>query len=584
MLTNKLFLFAIVIALVNYSSAVETVDVSPEEDCESGCGSYVVAYHKHDFDQDDIVGYLTAVVKEAAPLLIVGVLLFVIFIIWGCCSCCHCGCCGDPWDMSETKRKAFGVFVILLSCSVAVIIFVGFSVEKQQTSSIEGVQHRVTDVADFINESVQLLYNGTDIVYELFPIAEETTDTIINFTNSYPALEDELDFITELVDVIENEFKTLNESVIEAKDEIGNTNQETSDTADDFNEQIEMVNGYRSRIVRAFLSIILIIILVQGLVSIFDTYCPDGRRPNQIFCCKFLTVFITWIFIIVMLIMFIIGTVLLILTMLMSDICVTPDTIILNNVNDSMLEYFIKCDMYTETQKRDGNPLTEQFGSIEVGLAESQGTIDELRDAVLTVGNITIPALVPPAERAAMEAALEALMGELNTSTNEMQEIHNRVTIFYKGCGNHSTIIDRQQCDEDGYEKLPIDDISVVSQLSCDTLNGLYNGFIVQLCDDVHTGIARIMQIVVSLAVVMAILEWAKRIIRPSAVGYDDDDFDNKGSDGYMSYNEKNKPRMETRYSNPQLESDRIEKGEDLEKGDVDERYDEKDSEHSVDP
>ena len=48
-----------------------------------------------------------------------------------------------------------------------------------------------------------------------------------------------------------------------------------------------------------------------------------------------------------------------------ADACVQPDNLILDQNNDTMTQYFIKCDEYSASQQVSAHPLKEQEDEIE---------------------------------------------------------------------------------------------------------------------------------------------------------------------------------------------------------------------------
>ena len=76
---------------------------------------------------------------------------------------------------------------------------------------------------------------------------------------------------------------------------------------------------------------------------------------------------------------------------------------------------------------------------------------------------------------------------------------------------------------------------SLMLQFSCGSINTLYINLLKQTCDDVQTTIALLYMVIVSLAVMMVILEWLKRLLRPAKF-QEDDEFDDKGDSGHNAY------------------------------------------------
>ena len=87
-----------------------------------------------------------------------------------------------------------------------------------------------------------------------------------------------------------------------------------SKQVDDLNKPITDYDPLRSQAIQIVFAFVLVIIVLQGLISVMDTYCPDGRRPNQQRCIPCITVMLTTLFLVTTLLMFLLGFALYILT------------------------------------------------------------------------------------------------------------------------------------------------------------------------------------------------------------------------------------------------------------------------------
>lgn len=529
------------------------VTTEVESACSGGhCGKYVEQYSKYVIPataDGDMQGYVKDVAMDGASIAAAGIVFFVIFLIWGCCMCCRCCPCGDPLDClndqkqpsAGSKRKVVFFFVFASLVCMVGVLSQGLVVEKQQSEAIVTFKSKLNNIGEWAGFANNSIGDTVVAVGTISPAVAGMSDAATTFVDKWSAKYTNIDLsaITDTIDSTKEVFINIDKALDGVSSQSDDMLSQANGKIDEVNQPIDDFNEYRGMGMTAVFQLVLVLCLIQFLFSTCDVCCPNGKRPNQkCIITKCATPLTTFIFLIGMLLLFIVGFVLFVTTAIMSDVCVQPDTLILSAEGSSFSTYFIKCDEYTADQKAKAHPLIGEYVQIEGRLNESKGYTTQLTQLIADLKVEDYATVAPPqpppgapqqaidafdlfvAERDEFVKDFGILKVGMVDGTAKIVGATAEVTQAYKGLQKLFSCDDDYDGDGDG-----------------DGINSLYIGLLTATCDEVHTSIATTFILSVALGTVMVLLECLRRCVRaPRFIEHgDDDDFDGASKSGRHS-------------------------------------------------
>ena len=297
-------------------------------------GGYVNQFSYGEFSTN-LSGNLDIIYYRITPVVGVGLLLFLFLGVWSCFRMFNWYGSRQPRRENSNKYypRLFRAFtIILFFCSCIIFSFAlkyiknqnnDILVFKDSLDNIAAKSHQITDLVMLIKQDVhnciellnttlfQSVFNANNSIY--LGSLNGTIPTIQNITND-----------------IENKIETSDDSV-----------QSLSSKVDSY------VGGIERDIFTPLIltvSISFILIFVQGVIAIMNSYCPRKYQPRKL--KKFLWVWglNTFIALVGFFVLFLFSGILLGLVTLTSNFCMNPQKNLLKEMRTNSSEaYYVQC-------------------------------------------------------------------------------------------------------------------------------------------------------------------------------------------------------------------------------------------------
>ncbi len=296
-------------------------------------GPLIRRYHEYTFDSS--LAYAEKVVRRAIPVVAVGVFIFLVFAFWSCGRCC-CKCC-RPCKFSHPTKVFIMATMVLAAVGCAIIIFVGFASEKKQTDAFKKIPDQVDVVASWLTETDALLD----------AVLAETANVTVYITNLDNA--DTSNTYAADITSISGAISAMNVSVgnvgtTTGKFDFGDIKKTVETNLDEYND-------LRHKIMLGILIALIVLVVCQVVVALADSFATEASQPST--KCPCIPGLLTFIFVIVCLLVWIIAGATLIFATATSDFCIDPTTNVLNMMGSTATteaEYYLRCN-------EDGNTL-----------------------------------------------------------------------------------------------------------------------------------------------------------------------------------------------------------------------------------
>lgn len=401
-------------------------------------GPKVKQYTKQDFLQPALMDYLIKVVIIAAPVFGIGIITYIIFVLWSCyrsMKCCKA--CKQPDQFSKPLRFFLLILVVLLLLGCMGMIFFGFQGSNQ-------VKQSMTNTKDLLTSVITQRDKVVTVDVSLYNQLTELDTKCTQFQTAYPV---DLSSITSPISSMKSASSGINSTI---------NSESLTIQINDIKTQVDMAEALRIKIITGVLVGILVLIIIQTLISLLDSFRAPGEKPSD--KCCLITWWITSLYLLVNLLLWIVSGVLLVVVVLLADVCIDPSKGInsqLKQDSTSLLYYFMYCDVNLTLV----NPLDSQKQSITSGF-----------DALSNSFNSYNPG------------------GCTGQCATDLQAIKNLLLVDIKG-------------SFDG----------LLAFVNCTFFNNMYRSILHLLCDDIFLPLASFFEVFLAVAVLMTILEFLRR-------------------------------------------------------------------------
>lgn len=465
-------------------------------------------YSRGDFEGTEPSYYISILSTRGAITLAIGIILLLHIAIWNCASCCCKNGCCKAKKLSSMCKVVVTVFLIGFTLggiiSLSLLLENGESQDalvgklapaldylaygfEDTAATVERASKQSVDCSAALNAS----NDATNLVIAtaLFNMSNYTSD----IDTAYEAASTAFATLTDTLDTVAG---TFNETDLFFKD--------AAVTA------IESVNDTRKTAFLGLIVFILAICLLQILVSFMNMWAPPKYQPRK--CCWVLLPLTTLIYLLAFLAVWILCTVLLVTTTVLSDFCVAPDAAISDLGSTALdlngtLDYYLKCD---DQSLGLVNPLQGELDNITSELTQGKLDLDEFADKSNLCNYVN--ATTFGIDCSGIDEANAFMVTQCGLTADYISEYDMEAVVV-------------------GTNARPFKAGSVFGQTNCVVVNARYQMILHLVCDDLLGVFAKAFAAFLSVGVLMYLIEATRKYSRGrKKEDEDDDDYDKKSA------------------------------------------------------
>jgi hypothetical protein len=508
------------------------------------------------FGEDaDLVGsaidYLMGILGFIVPILAFGILSVSCCAFWSCgmlrcCAgangkkrCC-CGiCCANPPKFTEGSCEWFlMLFTIFLGVVVAGLSFKGLGINSVQNDAVENMGGSI----DLMNTWMVSASRKMDNTIDSFGNVESEIGVLQTVFAGMKT--------TEIKSQASTVATELDSAMSGAKDAISTVNDTIASLSDaisgieGMSDQIGDINGYRNTGMLVVWAVLATLMFWEILTALLRQWKPECTQKVS---CIF--GFVTFLYLLIMLLLFIVLTVFALITVLLGDVCTTPDasiTSIIGGVdlgggsNDDaaavtttaaggiampaigveLMTYFIDCDTNDAAGYTNSfNPTAVSvFTTMKDGLSQVGTMFDLFNDKEPEMETAFNEATaqhdagtMSDSDYAAAEKKWNDFQADKTAAFNQLNKVLDEVSTLTES-------IEGTNSSSGG--AIPVPEAQgmtsgLFSVVQCYQVNSRYQAVVNMLCSQFFDTLAMTVEYLLVAGVLMVVVEFCKRWMRP---------------------------------------------------------------------
>jgi len=488
------------------------------------------------------------------PFFVFGLLATITCGIWSCGMCACCGksasresacCCGKCCSKPPAFTKGVGGWVMIIITAGAGVAVVVLCLRGL------GVNNEMNEALEQIGGSVSILESWTNSTSTKLGVSVAETESLAATVGTLDATiaglqTDEIKAqLTEKVAQIPNLVQAALESLTELDSQVAMLAGTVNDLGDSLGTSVGNVNKYRQTGMFWAWLVLAIFMAFEILVAILRKIAP---KKTAHCCCGFVFGTVTFWYCFTMFIVFLVTAIVALITMILADVCSDPDSLFITVIGAATATVELP-DVGSLRARREGVVEGSGDGTADAVVANDGADFFGYFITCDTQNSVTNPFNIPA----------ELVLTKLGGATGELAGVNEFFVDFEAGPAYAA--LQTQPTSRDNYEadkkslldviaaiNNDVDALSVslsgeadssavdwsansghgltegtLSSVNCYQVNARYQAMINLICTYTFGTLAQSCEYFMAAAILMVIIQWAKRWSRPHP---EDDTYD----------------------------------------------------------